>query len=165
MVCLIFITRNYYHSISLARNLMGIVPNDMLLQLSASSSICFATQKEIASWLFVMMHNAIYFTWVIWLVRQHADTLVWLHSSFTSERVQTLFFDKAAGRVRKIWCLGTRLLACQLQYYINNQWTTLFLKIASYRATCLGTVTCCACRICLQLITIRPDQLPDWRDQ
>ena len=29
--------------------------------------------------------------------------------SFTSERVQTLFFDKAAGRARKIWCLGTRL--------------------------------------------------------
>ena len=51
--------------------------------------------------------NAIYFTWAIWLVRQHADTLIWLHSSFTS--VQTLFFDKAAGRARKIWCPGTRL--------------------------------------------------------
>ena len=35
--------------------------------------------------------------------------LVWLHPSFTSERVQIVFFNKAAGRARKIWCLGTRL--------------------------------------------------------
>ena len=28
------------------------------------------------------------------------------------ESVQTLFFDKAAGHVRKIWCLGTRLGNC-----------------------------------------------------
>ena len=33
-----------------------------------------------------------------------------LRPSFTSERVQTLFFDKAAGCVWKIWCLGTRLM-------------------------------------------------------
>ena len=55
------------------------------------------------------MYNAIYFTWAIWLVRQCADTLVWLSPSFTGESIQTLFFDKAAGRTQKIWCLGTRL--------------------------------------------------------
>ena len=48
-------------------------------------------------------------TWAIWLLQQHADALIWLHPSLTSERVQTLFFDKAAGCVRKIWCLGKRL--------------------------------------------------------
>ena len=50
-----------------------------------------------------MTHNAIYFTWAIWLVQQHADMLVWLRPSFTSESVQTLFFDKSAERVWKIW--------------------------------------------------------------
>ena len=28
-----------------------------------------------------------------------------------NKAIQTLFFDKAAERARKIWCLGTRLLA------------------------------------------------------
>ena len=35
-----------------------------------------------------------------------ATTTEWRKSTRT---VQTLFFDKAAGRARKIWCLGTRL--------------------------------------------------------
>ena len=35
--------------------------------------------------------------------------------SFSSERVQALFFDKASGRLRKIWCLGTRLRCLKRQ--------------------------------------------------
>ena len=54
----------------------------MLITLPATSSICFGT-KKFASWLFVMMHSVIYFTWAIWLVWQHADMLVWLRPSFT----------------------------------------------------------------------------------
>ena len=88
----------------------------MLITLSATSSICFAG-KKFASWLFVMTHNAIYFTWATWLVWQNANMLVWLRPSFTSECVQTLFFDKGAGRVWKIWCLRTRLVTCR-------QWTS-----------------------------------------
>jgi len=47
----------------------------VLITLSATSSVCFGA-KKFASWLFMMTHNAIYFTWGIWLVRQHDTTLV-----------------------------------------------------------------------------------------
>ena len=76
--------------------------NWVLVTLSATSIVCFGA-KKFASWVFVMMHNAFYFTWAISLVRQHADILVWLRPKFTSERVQTLFSDKSAGHVWKIW--------------------------------------------------------------
>ena len=56
--------------------------------------------------LFMMTHNAIYSTWAIWLVWQHADTLIWLRPNFTNERVQTLFFNKAAGRTWKFGVWG-----------------------------------------------------------
>ena len=36
-------------------------------------------------------------------------------SSFTSEGVQTLFFDKATGHMRKIWCLGTKLVQWRIR--------------------------------------------------
>ena len=55
--------------------------NWVLITLSATSSICLGA-KKIASWLFVMTHNTIYFTSAIRLVRQHANMLVWLHPSF-----------------------------------------------------------------------------------
>ena len=60
-----------------------------------------------------MMHNTIYFTWAIWLVWQHADTLVWLLPSFTSERVQTIFFlTKPQGPSEKFGVCGWDYIAC-----------------------------------------------------
>ena len=46
--------------------------------------------------------------WVMWLVEQHADTPVYLCPSFTSERVQTMFFNKVTGHVWKKSGLGSR---------------------------------------------------------
>jgi len=46
-----------------------------------------------------------------------------VRSSFTSERVQTLFFDESAGRARKIWSVGTRLQ--QLAQY--ERWAKFYV--------------------------------------
>ena len=82
----------------------------MLITLLATSSVCIGAKNLQAGCLWWRKHNLLYLSNLIGATsRQHADTLVWLRPSFTSERVQTLFFDKATGRAQKIWCLGTRL--------------------------------------------------------
>ena len=47
--------------------------------------------QKIASRLFVMTHNAIFFIWEIWLVRQPVDTLLWLCPS--SVKVSRSYFS------------------------------------------------------------------------
>ena len=75
------------------------------------------------------------------MVRQHGNMLVWLRPSFTNEGVQTLFFDKATGRVPKIWCLGTRLQPGQLTWlhihglsFTPKSWTKLLAFMSSVYA-------------------------------
>ena len=54
------------------------------------------------------MHNAIYFTWAIWLVRQHADTPRMItYTPVLPVNVSRPYFS--TRHTRKIWCLGTRL--------------------------------------------------------
>ena len=53
------------------------------------------------------------------MVQQHADTPVWLHPSFTSEHVQTLFFfsTRPQGAYEKFGVCMERRLGCDLHIY------------------------------------------------
>ena len=86
-----------------------------------------------------MTHNAIYFTWAIWLARKHAIMLVWLRPSFTSECVQTLFFDKATDSYR-------------LTIYYSYIITTMYLHNHTLLSVPALNITCIICLICNSII-------------
>ena len=86
-----------------------------------------------------MTHNAIYFIWAIWLARKHAIMLVWLRPSFTSECVQTLFFDKATDSYR-------------LTIYYSYIITTMYLHNHTLLSVPALNIICIICLICNSII-------------
>ena len=84
---------------------------DVIVGSQARTGLCCHKQTEFVGPLVVAILSPctvclfcicddIYFTWATWLVRQHANTLIWLRPSFTNEHVQTLLhitYEKSHG--------------------------------------------------------------------
>ena len=82
-----------------------------------------------------------------WIVNCLCKQQILGQTSFTSECVQTLFFDEAAGHTQKIWCLVTRLFCSCGKYGLHlkcfkraNMYTKLSRTGLAGTVAFLGTV-------------------------